>query len=376
MKIVIGTVVFAAFVLLVSKHCGAQNEFLGTVVNNGSTTCPTGSSGTCIGLTVTPVGDPAVSVKVAINTPSGTTYGTVLLHNGSEGTTVMDNCFVTTGDGCTGAKATTLLNLDGSGDGFQTIQIAWIGTNGWNPAGEGFHVAGGYPATLSKYIFQNINTLGGASAVGNGDRTHPFDWIGISGGCAAVLYPTTQWEMAGTFDYVACVAGPAPAAMEVGCSNTSPNVNLCPLDTSAFVTYSTTFGSPVTVVNDWENISDCGTSGFPANQAEWNQLAQDDPIPPSNCGGNCTALTNYPQTNFQFYTCCASASVNVSAGMGFYVDQGEITGSQGPSIVTCTTDCTGESAFADPVVFTAIEAAILDTPAQHLFHPLAAARVR
>ncbi|HEV7556639.1 MAG TPA: hypothetical protein VGO00_14340, partial [Kofleriaceae bacterium] len=134
---------------------------LGTAtVTQASVTCGHGAAAgaACMNLKVSCPGIPDVTVMLANSKPVGTSKGTIVAHDGGSGTAFYNG---NTGDLSRGfAQSLTA-------KGFRFVQLAW--TTDWASTGKGIKTAGCRPATLFRWIFDNIH---------DGSRTTSFCGMG------------------------------------------------------------------------------------------------------------------------------------------------------------------------------------------------------
>jgi len=272
-------------------------------------------------------GEPDLSVTIADLEPAGAVKGTVVAHSGGSGTSFYN--------GNTGTSSHFSQSL--TAQGFRFVQVAWA--NDWASTGHGIKAAGCRPATLFRWIFDNIH---GAS------RSNAFCGMGSSGGTAALLYSVAAYGLKDVWDYLQLAAGPTPSRLDYGCEPSlysgGPR-NLCPQLTNAPWQYdyvATGSSSIVNIANGWEGTSTCGKPSPPtADVATW---ASDGLV---SAGDD----LSYAQTSMSFWYC--TSTPNMSTGQAsFYIEQAQPMNSPAP--VNCYSgSCQNEEVFQDSSAYTA-----------------------
>jgi hypothetical protein len=180
--------------------------------------CPAGKSGSlplmeavCYNTTISNcsnhgfAGDPSsiapLGATIAVSTPPNWNGSTIFMHNGSDGR-----------DYFTQPEASNSYAGDYYNNGFQVVQMIWVGQGWQNAPGEAVQVLkyeACRPATLLNAVYQNIH--GGASAPG------AMCAQGHSAGSAAMAYSLAWYGAAGYLADVVLTSGPVYANVEAGC---------------------------------------------------------------------------------------------------------------------------------------------------------------
>ncbi len=186
-----------------TTDCGTPGA-LGTVSNVAPLTpCPTGPGGyaagmTCSQATVSCPNTADIGVTYGYMAPAGTIQGTVFFHGGGDGTEPQD--ITDFADAYSAA-------------GLALVQMAWASK--WEDTGlatKNVGQAACRPATLMKYIFDNVATTSGAAKCAQG----------FSAGSAAVAY-ALAWYGAGSYlDNAELISGPVFSDIEQGCEFPPP----------------------------------------------------------------------------------------------------------------------------------------------------------
>jgi hypothetical protein len=288
----------------------------GSVKFNGGTACPSGATtgANCKSITVSCPGLPDLNATLGAALASGSAKGTIILLNGSGGTTFFNSGF-----------ADTYL-----GDGFNVVQLAWA--SDWASAnGAGVKSAACRPATVFKTVFDTVQLR---------SRTAGFCGQGISGGGGALAYSLAHYGLSSYFDYVVLAGGPGVARMDYGCDKslyTGGPRNLCPLLPNAIFAY----GSGK-LVNGWENTTTCTDANpLPGDIDRWTA----DSIISTG------ASYLYPQTGMSWFFCATPPAGGGSTGQGsFLIDQ--VVPKNAPPDVNCYSGvCQSESVWQDPSAF-------------------------
>jgi hypothetical protein len=300
---------------------------LGTLtVTNSMSTCPPHAApgAACMTANVMCTGEPDIAVTIADVEPTGTPIGTVVAHDGGTGTGYYNG---NTGTANAFSKSLTA-------KGYRYVQVAWAAD--WATTGKGIKQAGCRPATVFRWIFDNIH---------GGSKTAGFCGMGASGGTAAMLYSIASYGLKDVWDYLQLAAGPTPARIDYGCNPSSYTAgarNLCPQLTDAPWQYNhvaTGSSSIVSIVNGWEGTSSCDNPSPPAADiATWS----------SDSLVSSSSDLNYPQTTMSFWYCVTDP--NMSTGQGsFFVDQVHPKNS---AEVNCYAgSCQDEEVFQDTTAF-------------------------
>jgi len=290
---------------------------LGTVTSNGTTTCPSGSptTATCTSVTVSCTGLPDLNATLVVALPTGTTIGTVILHAGGPGVTLLNAGF-----------PTAYLN-----DGFRTVQVVWA--SDWVAAnGAGAKSAACRVASIFQYVFNTVHLA---------DRTKGFCGQGSSGGGAAFTYAIAHYAMDAYFDHLVIASGPGLSRMDYGCDGSlyqGPPLNLCSSLTEAPYIYATRSAQ---MFNNWEATTTCESAS--PTQSDITHWMADSIV---TSGGNYT----YPTTSMSWFT-CTTQPVNESTGQGkFLIDQILAQGAS-PTVSCYSGVCTGEAVWNDPTAF-------------------------
>lgn len=219
-----------------------------------------------------------LNVTIGLTTPSGTWKGTVTLTDGSGGTEIFDNGYVSIFEAA----------------GLKVVQISY--TSSWTDTGVNINLtaASCRPATLSKAIFEDIH--GGSLTLG-------FAVFGQSGGCignamALAWYGADSWV-----DYMLCSAGPSFANTTQSCIvPASPNVTVCPTGQSYCSQTSESFSnviefSPCSRTDSVPYACNCSGPSNATEIAAWNSI--------SVLGGY---STSYSHTEISSWVCSAVTS--------------------------------------------------------------------
>jgi hypothetical protein len=268
---------------------------LGTVTGVTPITCPSGyNSGTvCYTATVE-------NCSGALNL--GFTYGE--LGTGSSGTIVTFNG----GAGDTTPEGSPSFATDYSNAGYKVVQVVWSGP--WEDTADGSGVsiktAGCRPATVLKYVYQNIYT--------NSSGTAGMCAQGTSAGSGAIGYALAEYGSGAYLDNVELLSGPVFGDIEKGCvvPNT-PTVTVCPAGVTACNT-GTEGGWPdppqyidgdITAINNWSGIDACNGSSntTSAENAAWKHMSIVD--------GLSDSTLSYPNTAVAGWLC---SNTSVSCG--------------------------------------------------------------
>jgi hypothetical protein len=299
---------------------------LGTAtVTQPSVACPAGApaGATCKDLQISCPGVPDLDVLIADSEPTGAPLGTIVAHDGGAGTGLYNGNTGKPGVGF--AQSMTA-------KGYRFVQVAWA--TDWASTGHGIKTAGCRPATLFRWIFDNVH---------GGSRTTGFCAMTASGGTAAALYSIAAYGLKDIWDYLQLAAGPTPARIDYGCEPslyTGGTRDLCPLLTNAPWQYKLPSSSILSIADGWEGTQSCGSASPPAaDVATW---ANDSLISP-------TADLDYPQTTMTFWHCATTP--NMSTGQStFFIDQ--VHPKNDPVEVNCYSGtCQAEEVFEDSGAF-------------------------
>lgn len=278
-------------------------------------TVPCGDSfpaeATCTRISVACPGLPEVQATVAVSEPAGVAIATVILHNGSGGTTVFDNGF-----------PTALLAR-----GVRVVQILW--TTDW-PVPAGGKVSACRPASVFQWVFDHVH---------DADRFRGFCALGHSGGSAALAYSLSFYGLGDIFDFVLLNSGPPMGRVDYGCE---PGLYpagtrfVCPEIPAAPVAYESSRWDEI------NRIEATATCGDPLDDSSDEDRARWESDSVVSSGG----VYDYPKTPLAFYYC--STDPNSAVGLGsFYVEQ--VSSSK---VVNCVGgECIGEGTYRDPAAF-------------------------
>jgi hypothetical protein len=287
---------------------GTGTGTLGVVSNVMEATCTTKMAGAkCKTVTITGCAgleSEAINAMIAIVPPNGAVNGTVihLIGGGGEG-------YETAGVDQYSANNLLQVFVDWATDWELTKSV-------------GIKAAACRPATIMKWIFDNVHT---------GGHTAPFCGQGHSGGSGQLGYALAQYGMGDYFDYVNELSGPPFARIDLGCDGDAPQTaSVCGVDDPTHL--------PPSLMDPWERIAQpltCGAQGVPAAELErW----KNDSI---TIGG----VYNYPNTEVQFFDCTYKAT-GVTAMAQIYFNT--ISQAEGPSgqvgfnCVSQADGCSGE----------------------------------
>jgi hypothetical protein len=297
----------------VLPHRAPEGLQLGLVFNTGETPCGEGLplGAVCTHLTVACPGLPENEALIAVTEPITPPIATMILNNGSGGTTFFDNGF-----------PVALLNR-----GIRVVQVAWV--SDW-PSPSGFKVSACRPSSVFQWIFENVH---------HSDRGKGFCALGHSGGSAAVGYSLSFYGLGDTFDFVLLNSGPPTGRIDYGCETGlyPPGTrDVCPLIPAAPVGFE---ASRWDEINPVESTVTCGDPQGDASDADIAHWANDSLV---STGG----IYDFPQTTMSFYYC--STDPNSAVGLGsFYV---EAVSSE--KTVHCVGgECVGEGTYRDPEAF-------------------------
>ncbi len=308
------------------SDAGSSNALpLGSVtVTQATIACPKSAApgATCMSLSVACPDIPDLAVTIAEVAPTGTPKGTIVSHDGGSGTGFYNG---NTGDPSRGFAQSL------SAKGYRYVQVAWA--DDWASTGKGIKTAGCRPATLFRWIFDNVH---------GGSRTTGFCAQSASGGTAAVLYSIAAYGLKDVWDYLQLAAGPTPARLDYGCD---PSLysggarDLCPQLTDAPWQYESPGSSIVSIADGWEGTTTCDAASPPAGDVD--KWASDSLI---STGDD----LDYPQTTMTYWYCVTTP--NMSTGQAsFFIDAAH---AKNPAEVNCYTGtCASEEVFQDAGAF-------------------------
>lgn len=167
--------------------------------------CPQGSGsipGTvCLRLEVRCEGLQPVRVSLRVAPPATgvPVRGTVIFSSGGGGTGFY---------GSTSGGISLFQSL--AAMGFQVVDRAWDGPNGWTTAEAGLRSESRRYAALLTWVFENVHAQGAFVASGN------------SGGSAEVGYALTTWQRDEILDLAVPTSGPAVARLDYACGQPTP----------------------------------------------------------------------------------------------------------------------------------------------------------
>jgi hypothetical protein len=286
---------------------------LGNVSSEGVTPCGEGfpEGAQCTRLSVDCPGLPVGEVIVAVTEPGGTAVSTVILHNGSGGTTVFDNGF-----------PVALLAR-----GIRVAQIVWV-TDWPDPAGA--KTSACRPASVFQWVFDHVH---------DADTTRGFCALGHSGGSAAVADSLAFYGLDGIFDFALMNSGPPLGRIDYGCEPslyTGGPRFVCLSIPNATYAYEFIRSDEINLV---EGTAHCGDPYGDSTSFEISKWTADSVV---SSGG----VYYYPQTPLSFWFCANSPNSAVGQA-SFYVDQVLSTKS-----VNCVGgECVGEGTYRDPEAF-------------------------
>src|SRR5262245_33999299 len=298
---------------LYEPHREPTQLALGTVTTQYTVPCgdsfPEGAM--CTRVTVSCPGLAEADATVAVAEPAGVPISTVILHNGSGGTTVFDNGF----------PAALLAR------GVRVVQPVWV--TDW-PVPAGGKVSSCRPATLFRWVFDNVH---------EGDRFRGFCALGHSGGSAAIAYSLSFYGLGDVIDFALLNSGPPMARVDYGCEPdlyTGGPRYVCPSIPVAPYAYES---SRLEEINRIEATATCGDPYGDSSAEDQSRWTSDSVVSP---GG----VYDYPRTPLSFYYC--STDPNSAVGLGsFYIEQ--VTTSKAVNCVGG--ECIGESTYRDPAAF-------------------------
>jgi hypothetical protein len=180
--------------------------------------------------------------------------------------------------------------------GFTQVFVSWDPDLDWEQtAAHGILVAACRPATVMKWIFDNVHAA---------RRDLAFCGQGHSGGSGLLAYALAHYGMGDYLDHVNEHAGPPFARLDLGCNGDAPpTMDVC--------------GVQVTMrlpnfVTPWENIQaplTCGSTGVPADELQrWH----DDSVMSTG------AAYDYPHTTVDFFDCTNHATAVTGMAKLYY----------------------------------------------------------
>ena len=204
-----------------------QTDPLGTASPSTSSaaafTCPTFADGlpgaTCYKVITTCDQIADYSAYLKVNTPSGSSKGTVIFGTGSGGSALYDDSpefFYTDSNGVktNGGQAVVQGILDA---GYTTVQVSYGApfdntsavANGWLQGPGGVRRLACRYATVAEWIYENIHIS---------STTTPFCATGNSGGSGAIGYALSEYGLNTKFKMVELTSGPVMTRLDAGCS--------------------------------------------------------------------------------------------------------------------------------------------------------------
>ena len=257
---------------------------------------------------------PALDATVAVSTPTNWNGSTIFMHNGSNG----EDYFTQGEPGLSYAQ-------DYYNNGFQVVQIAWVGQpwqdNTNEPAVKAMKYEACRPATLAYYVYYKIH--GGPTAPG------VMCAQGHSAGSAAMAYVMAWYNGPSYLREVLLTSGPVYANIEAGCQYPAASMYQNPIE----VCPPTQFGCVDGNLGGWTDFVQYDNSKNGAASA----TAKETNNPAGNCNNYMTtgqntsaynknwggmsivskgAVYSYPNTRLYAFLCATGQTQNNSAGQG------------------------------------------------------------
>jgi len=293
-------------------------------------TCPAGQGGSvplsvavCYTTTISNcsnhnfAGDPSVipplDATIAVSTPPSWNGSTIFMHNGSNG----EDYFSQGENGLSYAQ-------DYYNNGFQVVQMIWVGGSWQSVAGEPVQVLkyeACRPATLLNAVYQRVH--GGANAKG------AMCAQGHSAGSGAMAYALTWYGAGNYLADVVLTSGPVYANVEAGCQYPYSQQFKNPIEVCPPTQYGCVDGAE----GGWTDFVQYvvpgaaeGVAGYtntpPGNCNNWMGTGQNTNAYNKNWGGmsvvSSGASYSYPKTRLYAFLCATSSTnqQNNSAGQG------------------------------------------------------------
>jgi hypothetical protein len=293
--------------------------------------CPAGQSGSlplseavCYNTTISNcsnhnfAGDPSViaplGATIAVSTPPNWNGSTIFMHNGSDGRDYFNQ-----------GESGLSYAQDYYNNGFQVVQMIWVGQGWQNAPGESVQVLkyeACRPATLLNAVYQNIH--GGSSAPG------AMCAQGHSAGSGAMAYALAWYGAAGFLADVVLTSGPVYANVEAGCQYPYAKAYKSPIE----VCPSTQFGCVDGAEGGWLDAVQYsattgtakGVAGYTisgANCNNWTGTGQSTTATQNKDWGGMSVVSagasySYPATRLYAFLCATSSTgqQNNSAAQG------------------------------------------------------------
>jgi hypothetical protein len=182
---------------------------LGKVTSRTTTACPAGgvAGGVCYKLVISCPQVADISAHLKVNSPAGTSLGTIIFGAGGNGVGYYDKEF---SFGQTAVQAV----LSG---GFTTAQINFDGLpQGWMTGPGGPRKLACRYATAARWVYDHVRP----------SVTEPLCATGNSGGSAAIAYALAHYGESSLFSMVELTSGPPQSRIDYGCICARPAVSV------------------------------------------------------------------------------------------------------------------------------------------------------
>jgi hypothetical protein len=280
--------------LLLGAAAFAQSLPLGTVSHvQKLAACPAGYGGaaSCWQATVSCPKTEDISVTYSYDPAPGTPKGTIFFHWGGPGTRPA------------GPKYTLLF----SSAGFSLITMAW--ESAWEDTGlpeKNLKAAGCRPATLMKYVMENV--AGGAAKCA----------VGFSGGSAAIAYALAEYGAGDYLDDAELISGPVFSDVAQGCKVPQPPpLTICAsgqfgCSGKAFQDSPAYFAGYTWGMGRMTGDTTCGRDKptTASSEARWKAMSIVDGLPDSTF--------TYPKTAIGGWVCNNGVNNSAAQGQLFY----------------------------------------------------------
>jgi hypothetical protein len=321
-----------------TTNCGTPGA-LGSVNNvTPLSPCPTGPGGyaagmSCFQATVSCPNTADIGVTYGVMAPASTARGTVFFHGGGDGTEPQD--------------ITDFADVY-SAAGYSLVQMAWASK--WEDTGltaKNVGEAACRPATLMKYIFDNVATPGAAKCA-----------QGFSAGSAAVAY-ALAWYGAGNYlDNAELISGPVFSDIQQGCEYPQPPLlTICGAGqfgcTGAAFQDSPSY-TPGTAAGVGGITGDASCGGGPNNNMATTAQSNANWKAMSIVNGTSLPSFSYPQTSVAGWVCNNGTSGvgNNSAAQGniFYQQFTTLSQTGGSFSLNPVSNCNGDEGVSQGTV--------------------------
>ena len=304
---------------------------LGTMsVPTSLSRCPSGfyAGSSCFQSTVSCAATAPITVVYGYRTPPGVVKGTILMHDGGGGTTPFTH----------GPRDGRTFPESFFNAGYRIVQLAWA--TDWedtNLPRKNIRVAACRPATLMKYIYENVhgekNALGGMAALGQ------------SGGSGALGY-ALSWYGAGDYlDKAMFSSGPVFSDISLACAVPPKPIVICAANQFGCTEGGPWTASPevgelhATEFRTYSGIASCSDETHPPTPAQLDSLRSMSIIDKDG-----SVFVDFPKTAVSAWLCTAYDVPASPLGAAYF---SHITS---PSQVAAysvnpVTDCTGEGTW-------------------------------